>query len=73
MKKLYIVETSSAGNWEFNTGFHLVKAETEIEAKEMIKSEFGKTIHDKKIVSIKNIDEMLLNKEVATIIHSAEM
>ena len=51
----------------------MVKAETEIEAKEMIKSEFGKTIHDKKIVSIKNIDEMLLNKEVATIIHSAEM
>lgn len=72
MKKLFIIETSKDKQWEFNTGFHIVSAESPEEAKEIIKDNLKK-IGDKKILSVTPVDTMLANTKYATIINSAEM
>lgn len=73
MEKIFIVETSSEKEWEINTGFHIVSANSTKEAEDIIKNQFGKSIYDKKILSVKLVEDMLSSTNFATIIQSAEM
>lgn len=73
MKKLFIVETTSDKQWEINTGFHIVSADSSENAKSVIEKELGKSIDDTKILSIKYVEDMLSPKGFATIIESSEM
>lgn len=74
-KKFYVVETTSEKEWEINHGFHLVKAVSEEDVREIIKTTIKETI-----VNINTIGEELKETgvktplgKISTLISSQEM
>lgn len=68
MKKLYLVETTTKKPWEIGTGFHLIWAETQDEAKKNTEDQ----THEK-IMSIVDINKHMKDKSFFTIINSLEL
>lgn len=64
MKILFLVETTSNKQWEMNTGFHLVMAENIEEASKIAIIEKP----GERILSVKDINHMMIDKPFLTII-----
>jgi len=68
MKKLYLVETSTGGPWEFNTGFHFVMALKSSEATKIVNTE----IPNEKVISVNEVNKLMTGKVFKTIINAQE-
>ena len=66
IRKLYLVETSTGEKWEMNTGFHFVMAEDKKDATKIVNDEKPY----EKVVSVNDVNKLMIGKVFETIINS---